>query len=77
MPKPKEPFPARAKKLWDGIPLKVRGKILDNVWCARCRNVVRIENFTLSNAKQDLLLSGYCTVCDKEVARLIENPNAG
>jgi hypothetical protein len=49
-------------------------KALDNVYCSRCRTVVRIVNFSGAIKGGDLLLSGRCAVCAGTIARLIEAP---
>ena len=35
----------KAKQIWESIPGNIRLRILNNVWCAQCRDVTGIGNF--------------------------------
>jgi hypothetical protein len=66
-------FTPKAKKIWESIPGNIRLKILNNVYCVRCRDTAGVGNFTGKIEKGTLLLRGVCTRCGGEVARVIEN----
>lgn len=63
----------KAKKIWQAIPADTRLKILDNVWCVRCKDVTVIGNVSGKVESGMLVLRGVCTRCGGEVARVIEN----
>ena len=64
----------QAQKLWEKIPNEVRVKLLNNVYCTSCRDMVGIANVTGNIDGGDLVLKGICTACGGPVARLIEKP---
>ena len=66
-------FTPPAAKLWKAIPEDIRKKLLSNVWCAHCRQETTITNFSGAVKGGNLLLVGRCTVCHKDVARVIES----
>jgi hypothetical protein len=71
----KVPFPKLtppAKKSWEQIPEQTRRKILENVWCSRCRVPVKIQLRAGEMAGRSLVLSGTCMTCGSEVARVLE-----
>ncbi len=66
-------FTPQAKNIWRAVPGNIQLKILNTVWCIRCRNMTAISN---ARGKVDagmLVLRGECTRCGGEVARVIEN----
>lgn len=65
-------FTLRAKAMWDVIPPQMQQRIVENVWCTRCRTAVTITDFSGHVEKGDLILSGRCATCGGKVARLIE-----
>jgi hypothetical protein len=65
-------FTDPAAKLWWAIPSEMRKKLLANVWCGSCGEAVIIKNFTGAVKAGNLLLVGQCSVCHRDVARLIE-----
>jgi hypothetical protein len=65
-------FTAPAAKLWAAIPADTRKMLLSNVWCGKCRHAVTITNFSGAAKAGDLLLTGSCSECHGDVARLIE-----
>ena len=65
-------FTPDARKHWESVPADVRPKLLANVWCGKCRDAVTIKNFSGAMKGADLLLVGKCSVCQGDVARVIE-----
>ena len=66
-------FTPKARKRWDEIPREIRTKLLDNVWCGKCRDSV---SMILQNAKVKtdmLLLEGICKICGSKVIRVVES----
>lgn len=61
-----------ALKRWEQIPPKFQLKLLNNVWCAHCREVRSIGNTSGEMVGDSLVLRGVCTTCGGEVARVIE-----
>lgn len=60
------------KQKWEAIPQEFREKIILNVWCTHCRDVVEILNYKVYSAGPDIVLRGRCAVCSGEVARVVE-----
>ena len=58
--------------LWARVPDYGKRLILANVWCSKCRRGVSIEDYTGSIIGGDLLLSGKCSECQGDVARVVE-----
>lgn len=65
-------FTARAATLWGTIPKEARERILNNVFCVKCRGSVEIINFTGEERDGNLVLTGSCAQCGHEVVRLVE-----
>jgi hypothetical protein len=65
-------FTPQAKKQWEKIPKEVRVKLLNNVYCSRCKTMTGIAEIEGTVNHGDLILHGKCTACGSEVARLIE-----
>ncbi len=63
-----------AMQRWNQIPDDVKPQLLSNVYCSKCKDAVTIINFQASMDGNDLILKGNCTVCNHNVARLIEGP---
>lgn len=61
-----------AQKFWDKIPEQIRIKLLNNVYCVKCKGMIGIGNVTGQMDGPDLVLKGICTKCGGPVARLIE-----
>ena len=66
-------FTPKAKKIWEAIPGIIQFKILNNVWCVQCRKESSIGNLNGKIESGMLVLSGTCTKCGGDVARVIEN----
>ncbi|MFO7727550.1 MAG: hypothetical protein R6X11_04415 [Desulfonatronovibrio sp.] len=65
-------FTPQARKIWDQTPKGSRLKILNKVWCPRCRKAVTININSARIVAGDLLLQGTCAICQGKVARLVE-----
>jgi hypothetical protein len=65
-------FTKPAAKLWAAIPADTRKQLLSNVWCGKCQHEVTITNFSGAVKAGDLLLVGKCSICQGDVARVIE-----
>ena len=61
-----------AVRLWASVPDYGKQLILSKVWCCRCRRGVAIVDYTGSIIGGDLLLSGKCSECQGDVARVVE-----
>ena len=66
-------FTLPAQKLWAKVPSEFRVKILNEVWCGRCRDTVTILNISGRVESGDLVLGGKCDRCGGPVGRLIES----
>jgi hypothetical protein len=66
-------FTPKAKKIWESIAGDIRVRILNNIWCGRCRKGSSIGNLTGKIESGMLVLRGICTKCSEGVARVIEN----
>lgn len=67
-----EKFTAPAKAHWEAIPAHIQELLLNNVWCPHCASVTTITDFSGRIEAGDLILSGSCVTCGKNVARVIE-----
>ena len=68
-----ENFTPQAKNIWRAVPGDIQLKILNTVWCIRCRNMTAISNISGKVNSGMLVLRGECTRCGDKVARVIEN----
>ena len=57
---------------WKRIPENIKQMILSNVWCSNCRDVVSVTDYQIENHELGLIISGKCSVCGSEVARVVE-----
>lgn len=62
----------QAKKRWESIPQQIQVKLLNNVWCTQCKEMVGIGNVRGKMDGKDLILEGICATCASPVARVIE-----
>lgn len=70
------PFPKMtppAKKRWEQIPKQLRMKILENVWCSKCRTMVELKLQEGQMSGRSLMLRGICKTCGSEASRLVES----
>lgn len=65
-------FTKPARQRWESIPADIHQRLLSNVWCSHCRHETTITNFSGTIKGGDLLLTGKCTECRNDVARVIE-----
>jgi hypothetical protein len=65
-------FDKKAMQKFNQIPDDIKSKILSNVYCSNCKNVVKIVDFEASMDGGDLVLRGKCENCSGKVVRLIE-----
>ena len=65
-------FDKKAMTKFNRIPDDIKSKLLSNVYCSKCADMVKIVNFEASMDKNDLVLKGKCEKCSGKVARLIE-----
>ena len=61
-----------AMRRWNEIPTDIQPKLLSNVYCSKCKDMVEIVDFEATMDKDDLVLKGKCEKCSSNVARLIE-----
>ena len=66
-------FTPRAKNIWRAIPGDTQLKILNTVWCTRCRGMSGISHITARVDSAMLVLIGSCSRCGGDVARVREN----
>lgn len=65
-------FTKKAMQRFNQIPDEMKSKILSNVYCSQCKDMVTIVNFEGIMEGDDLILKGKCKNCSGNVARLIE-----
>jgi len=58
---------------WKRISESIKKKILSNVWCSNCRDVISVSDYDIENHDYGLEIRGKCNVCGNEVARVVEN----
>ena len=58
---------------WMRIPKNIREKLLNNVWCTNCSDVVRIVEYSIEDDKIGLIIKGKCEICGGKVTRVVEN----
>jgi len=78
MVKPNQPedvFTPQALRRWKKIPEWAQEKILDNVFCSRCRGSVTTLLETAEMKGKDLILRGKCKNCGKDICRVVEPEN--
>jgi hypothetical protein len=61
-----------ALKLWMELPSDTRSKILSNVWCPDCRNIVTMCDYSAGFAGGYMVLRGFCGTCGHKIARVLE-----
>ncbi|MFP5114946.1 RQC-minor-1 family DNA-binding protein [Bacillaceae bacterium C204] len=67
-----DPISFSANKKWLSIPVEIRRKLEKNVWCSSCRDVVKIERYTVKECSTGIVLEGKCQKCGHDVARVID-----
>ena len=65
-------FDKKAMQKFNQIPDDIKSKILSNVYCSNCKDMVKIVEFEATVDKDDLVLKDKCENCSGKVVRLIE-----
>jgi hypothetical protein len=65
-------FTQEAAILWSIISKENRQRILENVFCGKCRTTVEMVMFTGKLERGDIILEGSCAVCGARVVRVLE-----
>jgi len=68
-------FTKEARERWGRVSKLDQKRILDNVFCVKCRKSVSMNIKTAEMERDDLILRGKCKVCGQEVCRLVEPEN--
>jgi hypothetical protein len=68
-------FLLQAAALWKNIPEDKKQIIINNVYCGQCHTGVTMVDFNGFTEGSSLILQGFCDVCGKKVARVIEDIN--
>jgi hypothetical protein len=58
---------------WARIPKDIREKLLNNVWCVNCSDVVKVTDYCIDEDKVGLVIKGKCKICGHKVCRVVEN----
>jgi len=72
---PHNPFTPDAEKRWKVIPEWAQREILCNVFCSRCLGSVPIVLEKAEMRQDELILSGKCQHCGKDIRRVVEPEN--
>ena len=72
--KRQDAFMPEAKDFWESIAEETRARILQSVWCVRCKKPtgVPMVNYSGKLEEKDLILTGECGHCGGKVTRLVE-----
>ena len=65
-------FDKKAMQKFNEIPDDMKSKLLSNVYCSTCKDMVKIVDFQATMERDDLILKGKCESCSNKVTRLIE-----
>jgi len=65
-------FDKKAMQKFNKIPNEIKSKLLSNVYCTNCNDMVKIVDFEASMDGDALILKGKCGNCSDKVARLIK-----
>lgn len=68
----RDTFRPQAERRWRELDGQLQTRLLNNVWCGRCRRSTTIVRYTGKIDGGDLVLEGRCITCDGRVARVIE-----
>lgn len=68
----RDQFTNVARRVWDSIPNDIREDIINNVWCPHCESTTTMLDYKGMVDRGDLILKGYCEVCDNKIVRMIE-----
>jgi len=65
-------FSPQARILWDTVSDADQQNVLANVWCGHCGTATTMRDVAGTIKDGDLILQGQCSVCGRQVARLLE-----
>lgn len=65
-------FSREARERWIKIPKFAQDRLLENVYCVKCADMVSIILETANMEQHSLILRGKCKTCGGEVCRLVE-----
>lgn len=68
---PRPNFTPLARQRWDSIPGDIRQRLLSDVLCTRCSGTTTMTSFGGLIKNDHLVLSGKCSKCHGNVARVI------
>ncbi len=57
---------------WEQIPHGVRLKLLNNVWCSRCRCARSMAEAHVVLKRGDFLIQGHCVTCNADIVRYVD-----
>ncbi len=57
---------------WEKATPEQRRKVLENVFCVKCRGSTEIVEYIQEQVKFGVVLRGKCKKCGNEVARVLE-----
>lgn len=60
-----------SKEKWDNIEKENQEKILNNVWCNKCK-CTKIIDYKIYSNECGIILRGKCVKCNGNVSRVIE-----
>jgi hypothetical protein len=66
-------FTPRARSIWQSMPGDVQFKILNTIWCTRCRKMTGMAELSARVCSGVLVFTGKCNRCGSDVARVIDN----
>ena len=69
-------FTPEAELLWSTVWPEARERILQAVFCTRCRTSVEIVDYSGRARNGDLILEGRCRNCGHGVCRVVETSEA-
>lgn len=65
-----------AWKIWNDISEEYQEKILNAVWCTKCKTSVRIKDYTVTfreGYSDDVCFDGKYSICGVDVTRVLES----
>jgi len=65
-------FSGEAEERWNKIPRQAQIRILENVFCGKCKTSISIVLETAIMQQRSLILRGKCNVCGSDVCRVVE-----
>ena len=62
-----------ANRKWLSLPEDLRKKLIGNVFCSNCTDMVTITDFVILDHSTGVMLDGKCKNCGSKVVRVIED----